>query len=120
MNHKRSGMNILKLPKILDAEYKSVNLDDVIKTFENLHVEEQQQLKTLLQKFEHLFDGKLGEFNVEKMPISLQFMDPNCKSVHTHSYTVSRLMEQQLQECKEIVRLVDIGVGILEEDYSSE
>jgi hypothetical protein len=38
--------------KILDAEYKQISagLDDVIKTCENLHVEEQHQLKTLLQK----------------------------------------------------------------------
>jgi hypothetical protein len=35
--------------KILHAEYKPVSLDDVIKTRENLHVEEQHQLKTLLQ-----------------------------------------------------------------------
>jgi hypothetical protein len=40
-------------------------LDDVIKTCENLHVEDQHQLKTLLQKYEHLFDGTLGEFNME-------------------------------------------------------
>jgi hypothetical protein len=42
--------------KILDAEYKqkSACLNDVIKTFENLHVEEQNQFKTLLQKYEHL------------------------------------------------------------------
>jgi hypothetical protein len=53
--------------KTLDAEYKqgSASLDDVIKTCENLHVEEQHQLKTLLQKYEHLFDGTLGEFNME-------------------------------------------------------
>jgi hypothetical protein len=37
--------------KILDAEYKPASLDDVIKTCENLHVEEQHQLKTLLQKY---------------------------------------------------------------------
>jgi hypothetical protein len=43
--------------KILDAEYEPASLDDVIKTCENLHVEEQHQLKILLQKFEHLFDG---------------------------------------------------------------
>jgi hypothetical protein len=43
--------------KILDAEYKPASLDDVIKTCENLHVEEQYQLKALLQKYEHLFDG---------------------------------------------------------------
>jgi hypothetical protein len=53
--------------KILDAEDKqiSASLHDVIKTCENLHVEEQHQLKILLQKYEHLFDGTLGEFNME-------------------------------------------------------
>jgi hypothetical protein len=53
--------------KILHAEYKQVSasLDDVINTCENLHVEEQHQLKILLQKYEHLFDGILGEFNME-------------------------------------------------------
>jgi hypothetical protein len=51
--------------KILDAEYKPASLDDFIKTCENLYVEEQHQLKTLLQKYEHLFDGTLGGFNME-------------------------------------------------------
>jgi hypothetical protein len=51
-NHKRSEMNILAT-KILDAEYKPASLDDVIKTCENIHVEEQHQLKTLLQKYKH-------------------------------------------------------------------
>jgi hypothetical protein len=104
--------------KILDAEYKTASLDDVIKTCENLHVEEQHQLKALLQKYEHLFDGTLGEFNMEQMPISLQLMDPNCKSIHARAYTVPRSVEQQLQHSKEIVRLVDIGV--LEEYYNFE
>jgi hypothetical protein len=104
--------------KILDAGCKPASLDDVIKTCENLHVEEQHQLKTLLQKYEHLFDGTLGEFNMDTIPISLQLMDPNCKPIHACAYTVSRSVEQQLQPSKEIVRLVDIG--ILEEDYSSE
>jgi hypothetical protein len=49
-------------------------------------------------------------------PISLQLIDPNCKSVHVRACTVPRSVEQ-LQQSKEIVRLVDIGV--LEEDYSS-
>jgi hypothetical protein len=38
--------------KVLDAEYKPASLDDVINTYENLHVEEQHQLKILLQKYE--------------------------------------------------------------------
>jgi hypothetical protein len=75
-------------------------------------------LKSLLQKYEHLFDGILGEFNMEQMPISLQLMDPNCKSIHAHAYTVPRSVKQQWQQCKEIVRLV--GIGVLEEDYASE
>jgi hypothetical protein len=56
--------------KILDAEYKPASLDDVIKTCENLHVEEQHQLKTLLQKYEHLFDETLGEFNMWNQLVS--------------------------------------------------
>jgi hypothetical protein len=54
-----------RVTKILDAEYKPASLDDVIKTCENLYAEEQHQLKALLQKYEHLFDGTLGEFNME-------------------------------------------------------
>jgi hypothetical protein len=38
--------------------------------------------------------------------------------MHAHAYTVPRSVEQQLQQSKEIIRLVDIG--FLEEDYSSE
>jgi hypothetical protein len=51
--------------KILDAEYKPASLDGVIKTCENLHVEEQHQLKILLKNYEHLFDVTLGEFDME-------------------------------------------------------
>jgi hypothetical protein len=82
--------------KILDADYKPASLDDVIKTCENLHVEEQHQLKILLQKYEHLFDGILGEFNME--PIRIQLMDPNCKAIHACAYAVPRSVEQQLQQ----------------------
>jgi hypothetical protein len=51
-------------------------------------------------------------------PISLQLMDLNCKPIHAPAYTITRSVEQQSQQSKKIVRLVDIGV--LEEDYSSE
>jgi hypothetical protein len=51
--------------KTLDADYNPESLDDVIKRCENLHVEEQHQLKILLQKYEHLFNGTLEKFNME-------------------------------------------------------
>jgi hypothetical protein len=47
-------------------------------------------------------------------PISLQLMVPNCKPIHVHVRTVPRSVEQQLQQSKEIVRLV--GIGVLEEE----
>jgi hypothetical protein len=58
---------IFSATKILDAGYKPAcaSLDDVIKSCENLHLEEQHQLKILLQKYEHLFDSKLGESKTE-------------------------------------------------------
>jgi hypothetical protein len=85
------------------------SLDDVIKTCENLHIEKQHQMKIILQKYEHLFDGTLGECNMETASISLQLMDPNCKAIHAHAYTVPRSVEQQSQQSKEIVRLVASG-----------
>jgi hypothetical protein len=103
--------------KILAAEYKqtSENLDDIIKKSENLHVEEQHLFEILLQKYKHLFDGTLGEFNVEPISKSLQFMDPVCKSNHAHAYMVPRSVEKQLQHSNEIVRLMQIG--FIEEDF---
>jgi hypothetical protein len=68
----------------------------------------------LLQKYEHLFDGTLREFNMD--PIGLHLVDKGVKSVNARQYTVPRSVEQQL--CTEVARLVDIGV--LEEDYASE
>ena len=100
--------------KILDAEYKPAVLKEVTQMCNNLNKEEQYQLLKLLQKYEHLFDGTLGEFNMD--PISLHLIDKGVKSVHARPYTVPRSVEQQLRT--EIARLVDIGV--LEEDYASE
>jgi hypothetical protein len=74
-------MNILELPKFLmfSNKHTSETLDDVIKTCENLHVEEQHQLKTLLQNYDCLFDGTLGNFNLEFN--CFQMKDPNCKPI---------------------------------------
>jgi hypothetical protein len=55
---------------------------------------------------------------MDTIPISLHLMVSNCKTNHACAYSVPRSVGKQLQEDKEIERLVDIGV--LEEDYSSE
>jgi hypothetical protein len=51
MNHKLRD-EYSRATNILDADYKPAILDGIIKTCENLHVEEHHQLKTLLQKYE--------------------------------------------------------------------
>jgi hypothetical protein len=48
-------------------------------------------------------------------------MDPNCKPIHVHAYTVPRSVEQHLQQRKKVVRLVDIGSSkTLNRWYESE
>jgi hypothetical protein len=90
-------------PQTLRDEYSQATkiLDAECKTCENLRVEDQHQLKTLIQKYEHLFDGTLGEFNMETVPISLQLIDSNCKPVNANAYTVPRSVEQHLQQSKQ-------------------
>jgi hypothetical protein len=53
---------------------------------------------------------------METVSIILQLMDPNYNPIHAHAYTVPRSLEQQLQNSKENLKFVDIGV--LEEDSS--
>jgi hypothetical protein len=54
-------------------------------------VEEQYQLKLLLKKYEHLFDGT---FILDPEPISLQLIDPHCIPVHARLCCVPTSMEQ--------------------------
>jgi hypothetical protein len=54
------------------------------------------------QKYEHLFDRALGEFNMKTVPISLQLMDPNCKPIHVRAYTVPRSVEKQMHQSKKV------------------
>jgi hypothetical protein len=46
---------------ILDAKYEKSNIDATVNTLKHLRSNQQQQLKSLLYKFEHLFDGTLGD-----------------------------------------------------------
>ena len=62
----------------------------------NLNAEEQHHLVKLLQKYEHLFDGTLGEFNMD--PISLQLIDKGVKPAHACPYTVPSAVEPQLRK----------------------
>ena len=78
--------------KILGTDYKPAALNEVVKMCENLNQEEQYQLLQVLQKYDHIFDGTIGELNMEL--ISLQFMDKETKTVHVRPFSVPRSVEQ--------------------------
>jgi hypothetical protein len=60
----------------------------------------------LLKKFEHLFDGTLGNWRTD--PADLELKNKNEKPYHARPYPVPHSQEQQLKE--EVQRLVDFGV----------
>jgi hypothetical protein len=82
--------------KILNVEYKPATvLQEIIDTCNNLNQKEKLQLLQLLPKYEHLFDGTFGEFNMN--PIRLQLEKNECKPVYARPYTVPSSVEQQLR-----------------------
>ena len=57
---------------ILDAKYEKANIVATINTLKHLSSTQQQQLKSLLYKFEHLFDGTLGDWNTDPVSFKLK------------------------------------------------
>ena len=53
-----------RLVKILDADYKPADIDDIVMKADNLNKEQKDSLRILLNKYKNLFDGSLGDFNV--------------------------------------------------------
>jgi hypothetical protein len=68
------GVNDLKKFLVLSI---SLHLQALmmLSTYQYLHVEEQHQLMSVLQKYEHLLGGTLREFNI--VLITLQLIDTN-------------------------------------------
>ena len=52
-----------RLAKITDSNYAKVYLEQVTANTTQLNVEERTQLLRLLQYFDYLFDGDLGEWD---------------------------------------------------------
>jgi hypothetical protein len=88
----------------LHAKYKKANIDATINTFKHLNSNQQQQLKALLYKFEHLFDGTLGDWNTE--PVSFKLKE-GVKPFQLSPFLVPKIHEDTLK--KEIQRLCNLG-----------
>ena len=68
-----------RIQHTLDAKYTKADLQKEVKQLTNLTDKQQQALLELLQTYEPLFDGTLGEWKLE--PVSLE-LKPDAKPYH--------------------------------------
>ena len=57
--------------RILDAKYEKANLQEIVDTCTHLDTVEREQLLQTLKKFEHLFNGNLGDWNTSPVRLEL-------------------------------------------------
>jgi hypothetical protein len=93
------------LKKILDTKYEPADLDKIARNYDYLTDDEQTQLLSLLQKYQHLFDGSLGTWNDKPYDIELK---PDAKPYHSRPFPVPKVHEATLKI--ELERLTKAGV----------
>ena len=95
-----------KAIKILDAKYEKADLPKIVEeTCEHIDESERQELLELLQKYEEMFDGTLGDWKTEPVHFELKegakpFRGRPCPVPHIHKETLS----------KEVDRMVELGI----------
>ena len=91
--------------RILDAKYEKANLEDIVDTCTHLDTVEKEQLLQTLKKFEHLFDGNLGDWKTS--PVHLELKE-GAKPHHGRAFPVPRIHRETLK--KEVERMVELGI----------
>ena len=59
--------------KILDAKYEKSNLDAYLNLSSHLDASQKSNLKSLLLKYESLFNGSLGDWKTDPVDLQLKF-----------------------------------------------
>ena len=90
---------------IMDNDYHKASLRETVENHAHLEPQEQQELLELLEKYEHLFDGTLGQWNHPDYHLELK---PDVKPYHAKAFPVPRVHIETLK--KEVQRLCDVGV----------
>ena len=94
-----------RVVRILDANYKKANLQEVVDTCTHLSSEERNMLLELLTNYEPLFDGTLGAWKT--MPVSFELKE-GAKPYHGRAFPIPRVHKETIM--KEIKRLIELGV----------
>ena len=90
---------------ILDNDYHKATLEEVAQSQTQLNTSEREQLLTLLQKYESLFDGTLGKWTHEDYHLELK---EDVKPYHARAFPVPRVHYDTLK--KEVDRLCEARV----------
>ena len=90
---------------ILDAKYEKADLNELVSNLDHLDQSQKQKLKSLLFKYEHLFDGTLGQFDDD--PVDFELKD-GAKPYAAKPYGLPASIEDKLR--RELERFCDIGV----------
>ena len=91
--------------KILDSTYVKAVRKQVFNNATQMNAKERTQLLSLLKDFQDLFGGTLGGWSIEPVDLDLK---PGYKPFNSRYYPVPRISKETL--CKELKRLVEIGV----------
>jgi hypothetical protein len=76
--------------RILDADYRKVEVDPFVQELKHLTMDEKQKLSKTLKKFPTLFGGGLGMLNIK--PIRLELID-GAKPYHARPFPVPQSLE---------------------------
>jgi len=91
--------------RILDANYEKADLNSIVEKCDHLDAEQKDSLLQTLTKFEHLFDGSLGDWNTP--PVHLELKE-DAKPYHGRAFPVPRIHRETLK--KEVDRMVKLGI----------
>jgi len=94
-----------RIRDILEAKYEAANLREICDKSMHLDAEKQEQLFQLLNKYETLFDGKLGQWEGDEYNIDLI---EGAKPYHAKAFPIPRVHLETLKA--EVQRLCDLGV----------
>jgi galactose-1-phosphate uridylyltransferase len=78
------------MTRILDAKYEKVDLRSMVQSCQHLTSEQRTELHMLLHKYEYLFDGTLGCWNMHPIDLMLK---PGSMPYHAKLYPIPKVHE---------------------------
>ena len=96
---------VARMTRIVESKYEPADLNKVVDSCPNISSKEKQDLHSILSKFEPMFDGQLGAWNME--PISIKLRE-GVKPIHARPYTIPKIYELTIKN--EIDQFVKRGI----------